>query len=121
MYGFDPDLDFSVLTGCEVTQICVDQRSVIYNLHPSGMIASRSGAWWLLDGEGNSIDKNIDFIAREVFRIHSLLGQKIVSCMVTSPETLQIHFSSGFTLELTDDSDCFESHELVIGGEIIPV
>ena len=92
MYRFDPELDFSSLIGCEVNQICIDQLSVIYNLHPSGMIASRGGAWRLLDGEGHSIDRNVEFTERKVFRVHSLLGQKIISCMIKSPnsQTTQI-------------------------------
>lgn len=121
MYRFDAALDFSPLIGCEVIQVCVDRLSVIYHLHPRGMVANRGGAWRLLNERGEVVDKSIGFEGREYFRVHLLVGQTIVRCEVFSPVQLSISFSSGFVLELVDDSDAFETHELVVGDEIVPV
>jgi len=120
VYRFDAALDFSPLIGTEVIQVCIDQLSVIYRLHPGGSIASRGGGWRLLNERGDVVDNSTVFEARENFRVHLLLGKTIARCEVVSPERLRIFFS-GFVLELIDDSDAFETHELVVGGEIVPV
>lgn len=62
-----------------------------------------------LDKDGKTIDQQMDFALRDSFKLHKLLGSKILAYQVESPTCLGFKFDLGFVLKVHDDSDQYES------------
>jgi hypothetical protein len=112
IYKIPKDLNLNHLIELEVIAIQVDQYNVLIKLHSSQndyINISDSAPWELLDKEGKTIDQQLDFDSRDIFKIHKLLGSKIHSYKVESPTCLAFMFDSELILNIHDDSDQYES------------
>ena len=107
MHRIPKSLDLAPLLGLEVIQVEIGQNEVIFNFFPDGMIRLEGG--WILKGEdGTVIDHSMEHAARDAWRVHKVLGCKIVKCVVRDDQHLDIFFD-GAVLEIQDDSDNYET------------
>ena len=103
-------LDLSALVGLEVIQVAIGQYEVIIQLHPIGAIRLEGG-WTLKDKDGRLIDHSMEHSERDAWRIHKIIGSKISECIVRDEKHLDISFD-GFSLEIEDDSDQYETFSI---------
>jgi len=104
------DLDLSPLIGLEIIQVAIGQNEVVIQLYPTGAIRLE-GSWMLKDKGGEIIDQSMDHSEREVWRIHKIIGRKILDCIVRDEKHLDLLFDD-FILQLEDDSDHFETFSI---------
>jgi hypothetical protein len=108
MYRIAPDIDWSFLEGLEVTQVCFDQFNLLLSLYPTGSI-NIEGEWALHDSKGKEVDRRVEHSARDCWRVHRLLGTKIIKCVRVSDRVLGLHLDDRSVLTITDDSDQYET------------
>lgn len=104
------DLDLSPLCGLEVIQVAIGHNEVILQFHPTGTI-TLEGAWTLKDKEGGIVDQAMEHSQRDAWRIHKVIGRKILKFVIKDERRLDVHFE-GFVLEIEDDSDHYETFSI---------
>ena len=107
MHRIPKSLDLAPLLGLEVIQVAIGHNEVIFNFHPEGMIRVEGG-WVLKAEDGAVIDLSMEHADRDAWRVHKIIGCKIVKCMVRDDQHLDIFFD-GAVLEIQDDSDHYET------------
>jgi hypothetical protein len=108
MYKFKTDLNLSHLIKDELIQICIGENELIFNFHSNNSITIL-GEWSLINKECHEIDKCEEHSNRKAYYIHNLLGKKIEAYNIVNPSQLNLNFEGGYTLEIYDDSDQYES------------
>jgi hypothetical protein len=117
MHGFSGKLDFSLLNGSIVQQVCLGQYETQVHLYPDGSL-SLKGTYVHKIGTREIIRDRSSHGSNELDR---LLGQAITAVTMVSPKMLSISFSNGDELVLIDDSDQYESFVIASsrGGFIV--
>jgi hypothetical protein len=137
MYRFPADLDLSYLVGREIAFIGLDVNSIYFNMQGGSLseVISReeymescetnpdvhitvSGPWSLATGSGAIVDELVEHCERESYRIHVLLGLKMLGYAVVSDTTLQLNFERGYILTVVDDSP-YENFSVEYGDTFI--
>ncbi len=130
MYGVPADLDLSDFLGATLVQICLGTTQIQFNFAdryplPIGQRAPLSpsihceGEWILLDGKGTVLDQTKPLADRGEYRLHRLLGGRVVQVRVASPTSFELIFESGVTLRFLEDGRPYESFSLFPSGVII--
>ena len=115
MHGVPKDLPLAVLVGDSLVQICIGQNELIFRFRDAGSITVQ-GEWELTDIAGQVIDRSMEQAARDVYRIHAILGSPVTSFLVESPAWFSLTFASGATLRVFDDSAAYESFSVEATG-----
>jgi hypothetical protein len=90
--------------------VAISHNEVILCFHPEGAI--RLEGVWILKGEdGAVIDRSMEHAERDVWRVHKVLGRKIVRCVVRDDRHVDVFFE-GSVLEIEDDSDHYETFSI---------
>src|SRR5437588_441812 len=124
MNRFASDLDLSYLIGRDLTSIGIDQFALSLMLNAEVLSADRTesgilenvimdsdvfirleGSWRLTDASGVVVDESMEHAERKAYRVHVLLGLKLLRYVVESPTALIFAFEKGFCLSAFDDSD----------------
>ena len=85
-----------------------------FSAEPTGVI-SVEGDWELYGPSGALVDFQEEPSEREAFRIHVLIGRKVVSSEVSAPEWFELEFDSGHRLRVYDRSPRYESFSIQPG------
>lgn len=118
MYRFSPDLDVSSFTGVELQQICVGKFDVQFRFSSGLCIAAQTtvrvaGNGWSLEWvEGNGWT-SLEF--------QRLLNEQVTEAQVMNERLLELRFANGLVLQLSDDSDQYESTQIYYPGHVAPV
>jgi len=84
-----------------------------------GLITVES-AWELLGADGTIIDRSLDDDQlpsdRDAYRLHVLLGCRVVEAKAEPPKSISLTFEKGYTLRVIDDSEQYESFHIDPGG-----
>lgn len=91
MHRLPKSLDLTPLCGLEVIQVIIGQNEVILLFHPEGVIRLE-GAWILKDEDGAVIDRSMEHADRDAWRVHKVLGRKIMQCVVRDERYLDVFF-----------------------------
>jgi len=83
-------------------------------MEPAGTI-SVEGYWELVDPDGVVLDRQEEPSERDAFRVHVLLGRKVIGSKVSPPESFTLAFDSGHTLRVCDHSPHYESFSIQPG------
>jgi hypothetical protein len=137
---FPSDLDLSYLVGRDLSFIGIDQFSLYLTLNGEVLSADRGptgilenvvmdsdvkicieGSWNLADGSGGIVDESMEHAERKSYRIHLLLGLKLLSYRVFSDTTLKLTFEKNFCLSVIDDSEIYETVSIEYGDTRIVV
>ena len=110
MYGVPADLDLSAFVGAIVERIDLGEFVLQFRfaMDPPGVIGVE-GDWELRAGDGQLLDHQMEPAAREGYRVHTLLGQRVLSYAVHPPTSFVLTFERGHTLRVFDSSQEYES------------
>lgn len=118
MYGVPEDLDLSFFHGAELVQVCLSLHQVQFHFHPDVSIHVQGG-WELIDAAGGRIDHGHDRPERPPYRIHWLLGRRVVGTEVSPPGRISLRFEGGEALRIFDDSREYESFQIQPGDIVV--
>ena len=118
MYGVPADLSLERFVGATLIRIGLGQFQIQFQFHPDGEIAVE-GRWELRDQAGRLVDQAEATGEREAYRVHKLLGGKVMSASVDAPTSIALRFDSGHRLEIFDSSQKYESFTIQPGDIIV--
>lgn len=118
MYGLPVDFDPAVLRGEELVQVCVGQSDLILNFEPRLSILVTSAVAYAPAGGRPVTFASFPEAGRELL---ALLGDTVDTVSLLNGRTLQLHFRTGASLAIVDDSDRFESYTIKRGDRLIVV
>ncbi len=118
MYGVPADLNLERFVGAMLIQICLGESQIQFHFHPEGEIAVE-GQWGVRDQAGRLVDQSQTPADRDAYRIHQLLGRKVISARVDAPRSIALQFYSGHRLEVFDSSTEYESFTIQPGDVIV--
>jgi len=111
MYGLKPD-DIVFLKGtllrAELIQVCVGQSDLQFRFEPTENV-SVWGRCELINEAGEVAEVWPKENKSQSFLFLDLLGSTVTDVAIDTPKSLSLVFSSGLTLRVVDDSECFES------------
>jgi hypothetical protein len=108
MHRVPADLPLQPFVGNALTQICVGEHQVQFHFQDAGFI-SVEGGWELANSTGHLLDRSLEHREREAYRVHLLLGHAVSHFSVSPPQSFTLHFTSGHSLTVFDDSERYES------------
>jgi hypothetical protein len=118
MYGVPADLDLSHFRDATCIQVAIGEFQVQFLFYPTGSI-SVEGRWELRRPDGRIVDRSRPLEDRVSYRIHRILGHSVRESFVRAPQSFGLRFENGYDLEIFDDSEQFESCQLLPMGIII--
>jgi hypothetical protein len=118
VYGLPEDIDLSFLEGTTLIQVAIGEHEVILNLHPGVSIMAQSTVR-LSDPTGPF--RTFDDPRAAGAATLTLLGADIAGVAGSTDGTLSIRRQSGWTLEISDDSEADESYTITHGDRVIVV
>jgi hypothetical protein len=110
VYGVPADLDLSPFVGAIVERVDLGQFILHFRfaMDPPGVIGVE-GDWELRAPDGHVLDQQMDAAAREAYRLHTLLGQRVSGYAIDPPTSFVLTFERGHTLRVFDSSHEYES------------
>jgi Family of unknown function (DUF6188) len=120
MYGLKPDIDLSILTGRELSQVAISLYSAIFRFDLDVAI-SIEGTFLYFDGKTEWTWKHQEGSCFIAARTVALLGATIESFERNTEGTLALIFSNGHRLTMVDDSKQFESYDITWPGHNVIV
>jgi hypothetical protein len=118
MYGVPEGLLLTFLHDCELEQVCLGIHQVQFHFHPEGVLAVE-GEWELLDADGTELDRCRPAPRIEPYRLHRLLGQRVVASEVGPPFWIALRFERGELLRVFDSSTDYESFSIQPGNIVV--
>ena len=118
MYGVPSDLDLSHFQAGTCTQLAIAEFQIQFHFHPSGSI-SVEGRWELRDPGGKIIDRSMEPPDRDSYKLHRIVGKSVDTTFLNAPDSFGLIFNNGYTLEIFDDSQKFETCQIAPTGVII--
>ncbi len=115
MHGVPRDLDVRRFQGDSLIQIALGEWQIQF-LFQSGTNISVDGHWELKNSSGVLMDKAMENVERENYKIHYLLGRTVVETMLAAPTSFTLVFDNGMSVTVFDDSDQFESFSIQPGN-----
>lgn len=116
MYGVPTDLPLERLIGQQFNFIGLGLFQIQF--HASGVAAIHvEGRWELHDPSGAVVDAAEEHADRKAYRVHHILDVPIVRFTVDAPRSFTLHFESGHSLTIYDESDHYESFSLHLDGQ----
>ena len=129
MYGVAADLNLSEFTGATLTQIAIGEYQLQFHFHRSSngktchAEISVEGKWQLRDSLGSMLDScertSLPYSQKSCHSLQVLLGQSVAATSVDPPTSFSLRFSSGYTLQIYDDSTEFESFSIQPGDVFV--
>jgi len=118
MYGVPADLDLSRFKGAALIHIHISEFQVDFDFQPNCFI-SVEGKWELRDSGGVLIDwADRGRSRRSAYRLHLIyliVGKRVESYSISSPDSFSLRFESGHALTVFDDSEQYESFSIQPG------
>ncbi len=118
MYGVPTTLDLSFLLGSTLIRIHLTLHQIDFVFDPESTIVVW-GHWQVFGPEGVEVDHASSLPRLEPYHFHWLIGQRVVDCQLSAPESISIRFENGSTLRLTDSSTQYESFTIDPVGLIV--
>jgi len=108
MYHFRPDLNLLHLIGAEIVQVSLAEYNLYINLEPKNVIHIM-GQWQILDSMDRIVDEgNLDE-EKDAYRVHKILGKKIVGYDVQNEKRLVFRLDNEWKLVMIDNSEQYET------------
>ncbi len=117
MHGLDADLDLRFLIGRVLQQVCIGKYQIQFRFDAQVSLSIES-EFAIEDFRGREVFTTVPGSAAAVC---NLLGASITSETHDPSGQLNLHFSDGGTLELTDPTDEYESYQISYGPTLIVV
>ena len=111
MYGFPVDLDLSPIVGEFTTQLCVGQFDVAFSL---GSIRFLVQSPITLTRQGQVVGR-WDPANWPPAEFYHLMNTPVAEVKATGTKTLVIRFENGLEAHLADESDQYESMQIIVG------
>ena len=120
MYGVPADLDLSAFVGAVVERIDLGQFILHFRfaMDPPGVI-SVEGDWEFRAPDRQLLDHQMEPASRDAYRLHTLLGQRVVGYAVDAPTSFVLTFEHGHSLRVFDRSPEYESCSIQPGDIVI--
>lgn len=118
MYGVPAGLDLTRFIDATLESVCLGQFHVQFHFDPVASIGI-DGDWELRGPDGVIVDQTQDNANRDAYRVHKLLGKRVVRTSIDSPRSLTLYFESGHELWVFDSSEQFESFSIQPGDIFI--
>jgi hypothetical protein len=123
MYGVPANLTLVMFDKATLIQICLGEFQLQFHFQnaehaePNSTRPSISveGDWELLDGSGKTVDRGQSNAEREAYRLHRLLGKRVVGTELDPPRSFALKFEGGHVLRIFDDSEKYESSSIQPG------
>lgn len=116
MYRFASDLNLDDLVGSEIQQMCLGPADVQFRFGSGTHIAVQSRATLAVEGSVLSEWTATDGWSNHKFQ--RMFDSQVKEYAVVNDRLLELRFMNGFTLQLHDDSDQFESLQIYPGGDV---
>lgn len=114
MYGVPVDLTLDLFLNAELIYIGLGVHQIQFDFFPQGNI-SVEGMWKLESEKGEIVDLMQSHEKREFYKIHKIMGMRVVSCQVTPPTSFSLRFENGYSLTIYDSSEMYESFSIQPG------
>jgi hypothetical protein len=111
MYGFPTDLDFSSVVGEFTTLIGVGQFDLQFSLGKFRFVVQSPIT---LHREGRAV-ATWDSVTWPPPEFYDLMNTPVVSAELTDGRTLVLRFENGLAAHLVDDSDQYETMQIIVG------
>jgi hypothetical protein len=118
MYGVPDGLDLRFLHGSELIHVGLGLCDVQFGFQPEGHI-SVEGEWELLGADGSILDRSEPAPRTSAFRLHRLLGQRVVQTHVNPPTSIAVQFEGGELLRIFDSWKQYESFSIQPGNVFV--
>jgi hypothetical protein len=114
MYGVPKNLDLSIFKDASLEQVAIGEFEIQFRFHPEGYV-SVEGDWKLFDSAGRVLDHGMENKNRTEYRLHRLLGQRVIGFGLDPPTSFSLRFANDLTLQVFDNSDKYESFSIQPG------
>jgi len=111
MYGLPRDLDYSSMVGEFTTQVCIGQFDLQFSLGDFRFIV-QSPIQLIKDGKPIG---NWDAGSWPDPAFYDMMNVAVASVVLLDGKTMRINFENELTAELTDDSDRYETMQIIVG------
>ncbi len=111
MSGFPSDLDYSSMVGELTTQVCVGQFDIQFSLGDFRFIVQSPIN---LTRDGISVG-GWDAASWPDSAFYDLMNLAVTNVDLLDSRTMRIAFENGLVAELADDSDRYETMQIVVG------
>jgi hypothetical protein len=111
MYGFPPNLDYASIVGQFTTQICVEPFDLQFTLGDFRFIL-QSPVNVLREG---TVVGAWDAVSWPEPAFYDLMNVPVISVDLPDNRTMIIRFEEGLEAVLVDDSDRYETMQIVVG------
>lgn len=122
MHGIPENLELSQFENSTLSQICLGEFIIYFNFDSLASI-SIEGAWILKNSDGELIDQSIcnseTNSDRQYYKLHVLLGKKVVSSSIEVPKSFSLLFEGNYELTFIDDSKKYETISIQPGDIFI--
>jgi hypothetical protein len=115
MYGFTSDLMIECLIASDLQQICIGKCDVQFRSGSGTLIAVQGGARILKNDTKTAVWSEENSWDTPAF--YELLNHSVTRYAVLNRNVLHLDFDNGLVLELTDNSDQYESMQIYPNGE----
>jgi hypothetical protein len=124
VYGVPANLDLSMFVRCTLDQLQIGLHEIqfVFSGMPGAEIPRLTveSRWECRNASGLLVDASLGDhqlpSERDAYRVHVLLGQRVVSFTIAPPDSLTLSFDTGATLTAWDDSSHYESFHIEPGG-----
>lgn len=113
MYGIPADIDWSVMIGAEVIQICIGTYNVIIHFFNDISISMGDCFEYISDGKELASDP---VLSRKATTLVALLGAVVRQVSVEDGKVLIVTFSNGEVLKVSDVEERYESFSVCWKG-----
>src|SRR5262245_5607694 len=114
MHGVPPDLPLASFVGHECNQIALGESQIQFHFAGAGSIFVES-RWELRDSAGSVVDGSCEHAERACFRIHKIISVPVTAYSINAPHSFALHFESGLSLTIFDESQHYESFSAQLG------
>ena len=108
--------------GAELTLVGLGQHQIQFHfMRPADSSPGRDpslsveGRWTLHDRAGHLMDEERSYWARDVYRVHALLGQRVASVEASPPTSFALCFEAGYRLAVFATPGGYESFSIQPG------
>ena len=120
MFELAENTDLSFLIDKKLEQICRGLHQIILHFAPE-MTITIEGSVEYKSRHSSEVALWSPDCARSSFPMQGLLGQSIATYQILPKGTLKLAFSNDDALMIKDDSDRFESYQIMCGSRYIVV
>jgi hypothetical protein len=120
MYGISEQLDLAPFIGKTLDSVSITPFLINFAFSGNPLVdkdcvITAEGHWELHDAQFEMVDKYTEHSKREFYKIHRILGLRVLAFKVNPPDSFTLIFENDWALSLFDSSSNYESLHIYDG------